>query len=320
MYDEKFIIDSINNNSRKNIEYIYPTKSSEEIAKYISAFSNNAGGIILFGVKDTGTRLEKKGYNFNIHKTDLMKFVDSHAIFDIYDIKIEDKKLKYIEVMPNQEVVKAENVMYLIHENKSFPQIVNETKLFLSYCQKDSCIADLIDKKLGPQLKYTKITRDIRDTNYKDSFNEFMNSIDQHDFVLTLVSDKYLKSRNCMYEVVQTLKSNKYKDKLHFIIISDQDKKYYSESDDIGAKIYDVLGQAEYIKYWKTQYEDISENITQVNDPSLTVKLSEELNIIKKIQIDIQEFMAYLKDAKGITFSEMMDSSFKDIVECINKR
>ena len=147
-----------------------------------------------------------------------------------------------------------------------------------------------------------------------------MNSIDQHDFVLTLVSDKYLKSRNCMYEVVQTLKSNKYKDKLHFIIISDQDKKYYSESDDIGAKIYDVLGQAEYIKYWKTQYEDISENITQVNDPSLTVKLSEELNIIKKIQIDIQEFMAYLKDAKGITFSEMMDSSFKDIVECINKR
>ena len=30
--------------------------------------------------------------------------------------------------------------------------------------------------------------------------------------------------------------------------------------------------------------------------------------------------MAYLKDAKGITFSEMMDSSFKDIVECINKR
>ena len=320
MYDEKFIIDSINNNSRKNIEYIYPTKSSEEIAKYISAFPNNAGGIILFGVKDTGTRLEKKGYNFNIHKTDLMKFVDSHAIFDIYDIKIEDKKLKYIEVMPNQEVVKAENVMYLIHENKSFPQIVNETKLFLSYCQKDSCIADLIDEKLGPQLKYTKITRDIRDTNYKDSFNEFMNSIDQHDFVLTLVSDKYLKSRNCMYEVVQTLKSNKYKDKLHFIIISDQDKKYYSESDDIGAKIYDVLGQAEYIKYWKTQYEDISENITQVNDPSLTVKLSEELNIIKKIQIDIQEFMAYLKDAKGITFSEMMDSSFKDIVECINKR
>ncbi len=62
-----------------------------------------------------------------------------------------------------------------------------------------------------------------------------------------------------------------------------------------------------------------SENITQVNAPSLTVKLSEELNIIKKIQIDIQEFMAYLKDAKGITFSEMMDSSFKDIVECINK-
>ena len=233
---------------------------------------------------------------------------------------IYNKKLKYIEVMPNQEVVKAESVMYLIHENKSFPQIVNETKLFLSYCQKDSCIADLIDEKLGPQLKYTKITRDIRDTNYKDSFNEFMNSIDQHDFVLTLVSDKYLKSRNCMYEVVQTLKSNKYKDKLHFIIISDQDKKYYSESDDIGAKIYDVLGQAEYIKYWKTQYEDISENITQVNDPSLTVKLSEELNIIKKIQIDIQEFMAYLKDAKGITFSEMMDSSFKDIVECINKR
>lgn len=289
MYDEKFIIESINNNSRKNIAYIYPTKSSKEIAKYISAFSNNAGGVILFGIKDTGTHLENKGYNFNIDKIDLMKFIDSHAIFDIYDIKIQDKKLKYIEVIPTQDVVKAENVIYVI------------------------------DEKLGSQLKYTKITRDIRDTNYKDSFNEFMSSIDQHDFVLTLVSDKYLKSRNCMYEVVQTLKSTKYKDKLHFIIISDQDKKYYSESDDIGAKIYDVLGQLEYIKYWQTQYKDLSKNIAQVNDSSLTVKLSEELNIIKKIQIDIQEFMTYLKDAKGITFSEMMDTSFKDIVECINK-
>lgn len=320
MYDEKFIIESINNNSRKNIVYIYPTKSYEEIAKYISAFSNSVGGIILFGVKDTGTRLENKGYNFNIDKIDLLKFIDSHAIFDIYDMIIEDKQLKYIKVMPNQDVVKAENVIYLIDENTLFLQRVNVTKLFLSYCQKDSCIADLIDEKLGAQLKYTEITRDIRDTKYKDSFTEFMQSIDQHDFVLTLVSDKYLKSRNCMYEVVQTLKNTRYKDKLHFIVISDQDKKYYGESEDIGAKIYDDLTQLEYIKYWQAQYEAISKSIDQVNDSSLTVDLSAELNVIKKIQIDIQEFMTYLKDTKGIAFSEMLDSSFKDIVECINKR
>lgn len=30
--------------------------------------------------------------------------------------------------------------------------------------------------------------------------------------------------------------------------------------------------------------------------------------------------MTYLKNAKGIIFSEMMATSFKDIVECINKR
>lgn len=319
MYDEKFIINSVNYTSRKNIAYIYPTKPPEEIAKYISGFSNSGGGIILFGVKDTGTRLETKGYNFNIDKIELMRFIDSHAMFDIYDMIIADKKLKYIKIIPNHEVVKAENVIYSMGENILSPQRIDETKLFLSYCQKDSCIADLIDEKLGAQLKYTKITRDIRDTNYKDSFTEFMQSIEQHDFVLTLVSDKYLKSRNCMYEVVQTLKSVKYKDKLHFVVISDKDKKYYVESDNVGAKIYDTLGQIEYIKYWKDQYEAISKSIEQVNDSSLTVELAAELNTIKKIQIDIQEFMSYLKDAKGIAFSEMMDSSFKDIVEYINK-
>ena len=79
-----------------------------------------------------------------------------------------------------------------------------EKTLFLSYCQKDSDIANLIETGLAPHINgKAKISRDIRDVEYHESFKKFMQTIETHDFVIMIVSDHYLKSRNCMFEVLE---------------------------------------------------------------------------------------------------------------------
>lgn len=43
---------------------------------------------------------------------------------------------------------------------------------------------------------------------------EFMKEIKQVDFVITLISDSYLKSKNCMFEVFQLISNDNYKDRI----------------------------------------------------------------------------------------------------------
>ena len=44
-----------------------------------------------------------------------------------------------------------------------------------------------------------------------------MDTIQEHDYVLTVVSDTYLKRQACMYEVGEIIKDHHYKDKLLFV-------------------------------------------------------------------------------------------------------
>ena len=125
--------------------------------------------------------------------------------------------------------------------------------LFLSYCQKDSDIADLIEEKLKPLIDgKAKISRDIRDIEYHESLKKFMQSIEIHDFVIMVISDNYLKSRNCMYEMLEVIKDSQFQNKLAFIVLSDDDKQYYNDQPvtSIGAQVYSVEGQATYSLYW----------------------------------------------------------------------
>ena len=67
-----------------------------------------------------------------------------------------------------------------------------------------------------------------------------MKTIQEHDFVLTVVSDTYLRRQACMYEVGEIIRDHHYKDRLLFIVLRENERKYYGESapEKIGPDIY----------------------------------------------------------------------------------
>jgi len=73
--------------------------------------------------------------------------------------------------------------------------------IFLSYSWKDEKKADEIDaffSGIGIGL-----TRDKRSIEQWGSIRVFMNSIKYSDYAILIISDAYLKSINCMYEIAQ---------------------------------------------------------------------------------------------------------------------
>lgn len=197
----------------------------------------------------------------------------------------------------------------------------NNPTLFLSYCQKDSEIANIIENQLKHETNdYIKISRFTR-VPYKGSFKVFMNSIQEHNFVLCIVSDNYLKSQACMYEVGEVIKDRHFDEKLLFVVIGENDDKYYSDDVDnfAPAKIYgNEKNRLKYLLYWKNEYEDLKKELEKINDPEASYHSSEQLREIGKIyRNDISDFLSYLNQNNGKSFEELYNNRFFDIIKWI---
>ena len=112
--------------------------------------------------------------------------------------------------------------------------------LFLSYSWNDTQIADKLDLIFQPTG--IEVKRDIRYVTYKNSIKDFMTKIRDADFALLIISDNFIKSSNCMYEVLELVKEKDYKDKILPVVMD-------------GTRIYKAADRFAYILYWAKQYE-----------------------------------------------------------------
>lgn len=317
-----YIIKMIEQKNRTQIKYIHPIEPSEMIGKYISAFSNYQGGLIVFGVVDDGKNLTIKNFPFSIKECDIRNLLDKHVTFEYENFDYMGHHLAYIKVEKNDVVVKCNNVAYLFDNKMEVKKMVAK-KVFLSYCHKDNCIADIIENRITEIAKNEiEISRDIRKLKYKDSLDEYMQSIKRHDFVISIVSDGYLRSSPCMYEITELMRDRDYYDKLLFVIISEYDIKFYDKSiaiKDIKADIYSS-NRFDYIKYWEDEKTKIDKKVAEINNPALMLELTEESKKLEIISLHIGEFISRLKDGLGVSFQDMISSDFNEFISIILKK
>lgn len=175
-------------------------------------------------------------------------------------------------------------------------------KIFLSYSWKDKAKADEIDndfKDVGILM-----TRDIRDTKFKTNLKEYMRGVRSHDYMLMLVSDSFLKSVNCMYEVLEIFKEKNYKERILQIILNN-------------AKIKDVSSRLDYIQFWENQEKLLNDKAKNSSLKNLGA-IADDLQQIDFISNHIGEFLEFLSDELYVTFEELKRTNYKSILSFIN--
>lgn len=163
--------------------------------------------------------------------------------------------------------------------------------IFLSYCQKNSSEADIIDTEF--LKRGIHLTRDKRDLEYKQNIEEFMQKIREHDFAILLISHEYLTSLNCMYEFFEVLKEKNFEDKILPIIL------VYN--------FYDNNCIIKYSKFWKNEVDRIEAEIKTLTNEKILFPLVnkvEELKKCKKIELEITGIISNLQKRKMIDFYE----------------
>src|SRR5665647_915393 len=112
-------------------------------------------------------------------------------------------------------------------------------KIFLSYSWNNSKTAESLE--IFFQTKNIVLERDVRDLEYRQSIKEFMKKVRKSDYCLVVISESYLKSTNCMYEVTEFIKDENYIHRILPLVQNDAD-------------IFRVEGRNKYIKFWQDKY------------------------------------------------------------------
>ena len=148
-------------------------------------------------------------------------------------------------------------------------------EIFLSYSWSDEEIAKDIEVCLGNN-ETIKLHRDKIDIGAWSSIKEYMQSISQMDYTILLISDAYLKSSNCMYEVLEVMRDRNYKEKIFPAVIN--------------PGIYKPAIRAEYVKYWQDEYNKLRECLQGIQLQNLG-RLGDDLKRAQDISSNIAAFL-----------------------------
>jgi len=173
---------------------------------------------------------------------------------------------------------------------------MDKVKVFLSYCWNDSEEADKIYDYFIAKYNI-ELYRDKIDVKKWGSIKEYMESIESMDYTILLISDSYLKSVNCMYEVLEVMKDKNYREKIFPAIID--------------TRIYDSIIKIDYVKYWEDEFKKMEEKLSILSVQNLG-RFPEELKRRQNISSNIAEFLN--------TISDMNNPKVKDICKEIEKK
>lgn len=180
-------------------------------------------------------------------------------------------------------------------------------EIFISYAWGGK--SEEIVRKLYKALteKGYNIILDKIHLGYIGRIKEFMQRLGTGHYIITVISDKYLRSENCMYEVLQMTEHKNIHQRIFPIVLDD-------------ASIYDPGKQLEYKNYWSKMKKELEEQIRSADELTDTEMFTEQLNLRNKIQTVITNFMALIKDMNSLTYEIHEESGFRQLMDAIDQR
>jgi hypothetical protein len=151
------------------------------------------------------------------------------------------------------------------------------------------------------------LVRDKTDLGFKGLIKEFMQQIGQGNLVVIILSDNYLKSKNCMFELMEIEKKGEFFSRIFPIVLSD-------------ANIYDSLGILSYLKYWDQKIKELNVSIKELENLADTRKVQEDINLYTDIRGAIDDLAGKLSNMNTLTLDLMRAKKFNPLFEALEAK
>ncbi|MEH1841994.1 MAG: TIR domain-containing protein [Nostoc sp.] len=183
----------------------------------------------------------------------------------------------------------------------------NQKEVFISYTWRDQQSKPLVEKiEQAFQAKGIKIIRDTNAIGYKGRFKEFMQRLSRSTCVILVISDQYLKSPNCMFELVQIAKNEEFGDRIFPIVLPD-------------AQIYEATDRLKYVEYWENKVQELDAALKKVSAANLD-GFREDIDLYAEIRQYLPRLANILKDMNTLTPDIHSQSDFEELLNAIAQR
>ena len=153
-----------------------------------------------------------------------------------------------------------------------------------------------------------KIIRDKVDgVNYRGSIKEFMKRIGRGNMVLLVISDKYLRSKHCMFELLEIEKQGDFRNRIFPIVLPD-------------AKIYDAIDILDYTDYWDDKSAKLQARIKQAKSNANNVRVHSELDLYVAIRAAFDRLTDVISDMNTLSVQLHKNSNFAEIIKAIEEK
>lgn len=182
----------------------------------------------------------------------------------------------------------------------------NDKQVYISYAWGGE--SERIVNQLDTDLQANGITiiRDKRDLGFKGMIRDFMQQIGRGYAVIVVISDKYLRSPNCMYELVEIARNKDLYDRIFPIVLADAD-------------IYNPVNRIKYIKHWEDKLKELDEAMRTVSAANLQ-GMRDEIDSYDEIRDSISNLTFLLKDMNTLTPEMHENSNFAILVSALKRR
>jgi hypothetical protein len=188
-------------------------------------------------------------------------------------------------------------------ERHPVPVSTPSLEVFVSYAwtEESNAIVDRLQSELGNHG--IRLLRDREEVRYRDSIRDFMRRLGQGKAVVAVISEKYLKSENCMFEMLEIAQAGALRERIFPIVLAD-------------ANLYKATGRVRYVRHWEEQIHELNEALKEVRGDSLT-NLQSDLNLYADIRRMIDNIASHLRDMNALSPDQHEGSGFAELIRQI---
>lgn len=148
---------------------------------------------------------------------------------------------------------------------------------------------------------------DKKDLGYRHSIQQFMVNLGQADIIIIVVSNKYLHSEYCMFELLQIYDNNRELDRIFPIVLEE-------------VQIAKSTQRLELVKYWEQETRQLELKIRELESIANIEGISDDLNLYQTIRNRIARLTAILKDINTLNIQIHRKSDYADLLAAVSRK
>ncbi|MCB0654927.1 MAG: toll/interleukin-1 receptor domain-containing protein, partial [Saprospiraceae bacterium] len=152
-----------------------------------------------------------------------------------------------------------------------------------------------------------EITLDKKDLGYRQSINAFMERLGEADAIIIVVSNKYLHSEYCMFELLQIYENKNILERIFPVVLDE-------------VNIAKSTNRLDLVKYWESQTKELENKIRDLDSLSYIEGITDDLNLYQNIRAKIAKLTSILKDINTLNIQLHTESDFNDLFLAVKRR